>query len=254
MYEEEIAFANELADAASEVSMSVYRGEFQVRTKPDSTPVTEADERVESLIRERVADRFPYDAVLGEEEGMAGAGPRTWVIDPIDGTKNFAAGIQIWATLIALVVDGEPVVAVVEAPALNERYEATRGGGARLNGEPIHTSRVNSLDRALVCSTGVQAFVGGPHLDAFLDIAGASYRTRGFGDFWGHVLVARGSAEAMVETSLRTWDWTAVSLVVEEAGGRVSQIDGSPLADRGSTLSTNGLVHEELVSRFSGSG
>ncbi len=224
-----------------------------MRRKPDLTPVTEADERIEQDLRDLIARRFPGDAVLGEEGGLrAGSGgPRTWVIDPIDGTKNFAARIQIWATLVALCVDGSPVLGVASAPALGERYEASVGGGARLNGTPIHVSDVADVADALICSTGMHSLIGTPWASPFLSLAGDVYRSRGFGDFWGHMLVARGSAEAMVEPQLRTWDWAAVKVIVEEAGGRISQIDGSPLTDHGSVLTTNGLLHDDLRSRLS---
>src|SRR5262249_3728466 len=133
MYERELAFASSLADRAAEIAMGFYEGGFDVHIKPDSTPVTEADLAVEAMSRSALAEEFPADAVLGEEHGLAsGSGSRTWVIDPIDGTKNFAAGIQIWATLLALVEGGEPVVGVVGAPALGERYAARQGAGATL--------------------------------------------------------------------------------------------------------------------------
>jgi histidinol-phosphatase len=173
-----------------------------------------------------------------------------WVLDPIDGTKNFAARIQVWATLIALMVDGEPVLGVASAPALGERYAGARGRGATLNGRPIHVSAVDSLSDALLCSTGIHSFAGTSWERAYLELTADVYRTRGFGDFWGHVLVARGSADAMVEIALRTWDWAAVKVIVEEAGGRVTQIDGSPVADHSSVLATNGLLHGEVLARF----
>ena len=250
MYETELAFADELADAAAEIAMSLFRREFEVRTKDDLTPVTEADTRVEEMIRNRLADRFPDDAVLGEEGGLHGSGNRVWVIDPIDGTKNFAAGIQIWATLIALVENEEPVLGLAGAPALGERYHAARGGGARMNGELIHVSQVEDLSRALVCSSGGKDWLDGPHAEGYRGIATEAARTRAFGDFWGHMLVARGSAEVMLEPALRTWDWTALTVIVEEAGGRMTALDGGPLTDRGSALATNGLLHDEVVRRF----
>jgi histidinol-phosphatase len=233
----------------------VYGRDFEVRQKADLTPVTDADVRVEARLRELIGARYPQDAVLGEEGGLegAGGGGRVWVIDPIDGTKNFAARIQVWATLIALVADGEPVVGVASAPALGERYAAARGGGATLNGHPIHVSAVQALSDALLSSTSINSFVGSTWERPFIELTADVYRTRGFGDFWGHALVARGSADAMVEVALRTWDWAAVKVIVEEAGGRVTQIDGSPVADRSSVLATNGLLHDELVARLTAS-
>jgi histidinol-phosphatase len=252
VYERELAFAHSVADRAAEIAMGFYRGGFEVRQKPDSTPVTEADLAVEAMVRERIAEEFPGDAVLGEEAGRSGSGGRVWVIDPIDGTKNFAAGIQIWATLLALVVDDDPVVGVVGAPALDERYGAAAGAGAMLNGERIRVSDRSSLKEALVSFAGMGDWRTGPFGAGFDALTTAAGRTRGFGDFWGHVLVARGAADVMIEESLATWDWAALAAVVREAGGRMTQLDGSPLAHGGSVLTTNGVLHDEVVSLFTG--
>jgi histidinol-phosphatase len=249
VYEEELAFAGELAGRADTISTSYFRGSFRVRRKDDGTPVTEADLAVEEALRKALAERFPHDAVLGEEHGMDGAGERTWVLDPIDGTKNFAAGIQIWGTLIALVEDGRPVVGVASAPALGERYAAARGRGATLNAESIRVSNEKDLSQALLV-WGSLDWVGTAEQDAFGALAHQAGRTRAFGDFWSHMLVARGAAAAMMEKELRIWDWAAIQVVVEEAGGRVTQLDGSSLADGGSVLSTNGVLHDELVARL----
>jgi histidinol-phosphatase len=251
MFEEELSFARRLADRADEVSMALFRSAaLQVREKDDLTPVTEADTRIEALVRDAVGRAYPGDAVLGEEEGLAGSGDRVWIVDPIDGTKNFAEGIQVWATLIALAVKGRPVVGVVSAPALGERYEAAVGGGARLNGELIRVSEVTDLGRAMLVSTGFKDWLEGPLAVPFRDLVAASRRSRGFGDFWGHVLVARGAAEAMLEPALRVWDTAAVQVVVEEAGGRMTSLDGSPLSDHGSALTSNNLLHDEIARRF----
>jgi histidinol-phosphatase len=249
VYEEELAFAQELADRADEISTSYYRTSFRVRQKEDGTPVTEADLAVEEALRESLAKRFPDDAVLGEEHGLDGSSGRTWVLDPIDGTKNFAAGIQIWGTLIALLRDEEPVVGVVSAPALGERYAAARGGGATLNAEPIGVSSLSELSEAFVI-WGDLSWTGRGGDSPFGSLAREAARTRAFGDFWGHMLVARGAAHAMIEEELRVWDWAAVRVVVEEAGGRVTQLDGSSLVDGGSVLTSNGALHEVLVTRL----
>jgi histidinol-phosphatase len=253
VFDEELTFANQLADEAADIALRYFRGEFRIEVKKDQTPVTQADLEIESTIRKRLAERFPDDAVLGEEEGLAGDSGRLWVIDPIDGTKNFAAGIQIWATLVALMVDGEPVVGVVGAAGLRERYAAVKGGGATLNGEPIHVSDVAKLADASIASSGSKDWVVGPHADGYRSIVTESYRTRGFGDFWGHVLVARGSVEAMLEPALRTWDWAALKPIIDEAGGRITSLEGGPLTDHGSVLSTNGRVHDDIVARLASS-
>jgi histidinol-phosphatase len=256
VWRDELELANRMADVAAEIAMEVFGSPgLRVRQKADRTPVTEADERIEAMVRREVVRRFPGDAVLGEEEGLAGGergGHRVWVVDPIDGTKNFADGIQIWGTLLALAVDGRPEVGVVSAPGLGERYEAVRGGGARLNGDPIRVSDVASLDAAMLVTSGPGDWLEPPLGEPFRELAAQVSRTRGFGDFWGHMLVARGAAEAMLEPSLRVWDTAAVQVVVEEAGGRMTALDGSPLADRGSTLTTNGSLHDEIAGRFAG--
>jgi histidinol-phosphatase len=251
MNEDELAFANELADDAAEIAMRYFRGEFRVELKKDQTPVTQADLEIEAMIRERIAKRFPDDAVLGEEQGLAGSSDRVWIIDPIDGTKNFAAGIQIWGTLIALADADTPVVGVAGAPALGERYAAAKGGGATWNGEPIHVSDVDRLSDSFVLFGDVTWQRDATLAEHFGELARTAKRTRAFGDFWGHMLVARGAAEVMVEPELRTWDTAAVRVIVEEAGGRMTSMSGEPVKDHGSSLSTNGHVHDETVGLLS---
>ena len=250
MFEDELRFAGELADRAAEIALHVFRGEFEIRTKPDLTPVTEADIRIEAMIRREVGRRYPSDAVLGEEGGRQGTGDRVWVVDPIDGTKNFAARVPIWGTLIALSVAGRPVLGVADAAALGERYEAARGVGATMNGRRIQVSAVRDISKASISIGGVGTWLKGPYRDGFLSMAEQADRVRGFGDFWGHMLVARGACDAMVEPSLRTWDWSALQVIVEEAGGRMTQVDGSPLTDAGSALSSNGVLHDRIAGRL----
>jgi histidinol-phosphatase len=249
-WERELAFAHELADRAAEIGLEVFHREFEVRRKADDSPVTEADTRIEAMLREAIAERFPGDAILGEEEGHQGSGDRLWIVDPIDGTKNFAARIPIWATLIALSVEGQTRMGLASAPTLGERYAATRGGGATMNGRPIHVSETKELGKATVAIAGVGGWLRRPDRAAFLTMCEEADRVRGFGDFWGHVLVARGACDAMMETSLRTWDYAALEVIVEEAGGRISQVDGSPLTDGKSALSANPALHAEITRRF----
>lgn len=250
MYAEELAFANELADEAGRIGLSFFGGSFDVRLKADRTPVTEADVSIEEMIRSAVRERFPGDGVLGEEGGSEGEGRRRWIVDPVDGTKNFADGVQVWSNLIALAVDEVPVVGVVNFPALGERYTAAREGGARLNGEPIRVSRADRVSRAFVVVGGMADWLDGEDARGVQDLVLEARRNRGFGDAWGHMLVARGSADVMLERELATWDWAAVQVVVEEAGGRMSQLNGSPLAHGESVLTTNGLLHDEIVARL----
>ncbi len=249
MLEQELAFAHEVADRASDIAMSYFLGEFEIRQKPDLSPVTIADITVETMIREMVADRFPSDAVTGEEHGE-GFGDRIWIVDPIDGTKNFADGVPIWATLIALQVDGRSVLGMASAPALGERYEAVRGGGARWNGRELRVSE-RKLEDAFTVFSSIDDWLGGPREDAFLSLVRDSRRSRGFGDFWGHMLVARGAADLMMEPALRVWDWAAITVIVEEAGGRVTTFQGEEPSDGSSILTSNAVVHDEVVRRLS---
>jgi len=247
--ERELSFAHEVADRAAEIAMSYFLGEFEVRTKPDLSPVTEADTRVETVVREMVAHRFPDDGVTGEEYGE-GDGDRVWVIDPIDGTRNFADGVPIWATLLALQVDGRTELGVVNAPAMGERYEAVRGGGATWNGRDLRASE-RKLDDAFMVFSSVDDWIGGLREEAFRDLLRSTRRSRGFGDFWGHMLVARGAADFMMEPALRVWDWAPITVIVEEAGGRVTTFDGADPSDGSSILTSNSVVHGDVVRRLS---
>ena len=249
-FEDELAFAHELADLAGEIGLGFFRGSFEVGIKPDRTPVTEADLSIEAAIRAAVKERFPGDGILGEEGGLEGKGRRRWIVDPIDGTKNFADGVQIWSNLIALAVDDEPVVGVVNLPALGERYEARTGGGARLNGEEIGVSRADRIPRAFVVFAGMEDWLSGDYAAGVQALVSDARRNRGFGDAWGHCLVARGSADVMVELELATWDFAALKVLLVEAGGRITRFDGSPLMHGGTVLSTNGVLHDEVVARL----
>lgn len=254
MYEHELAFADGLADRAAEIGMGLFLGEgLEVRHKADRTVVTQADTSIETMVREQVAAAFPDDHVLGEEEGGGDrATGRVWIVDPIDATANYARGIPIWATLIALQVDQEVVTGIVSAPAIGERYVAVRGGGARMNDRPIRVSEIARVDRAQLFFAGVKGWLDGPRHEAGIGLLAEATRTRGFGDFWGHTLVARGAGEAMIEHELNVWDYAAVQIVVEEAGGRVTQLDGSPTRDGGSVVSSNGVLHDEILNRLAG--
>jgi histidinol-phosphatase len=253
VFEHELAFANETADRAAEIATGVFRRDVRVSWKADRTPVTQADLAIEAMVRERIGATYPGDHVIGEEEGGELTSGRVWIVDPIDGTRNFADGIQIWATLLALMVDGEIKLGLAAAPALGERYAAVRGQGATMNGEPIHVSSLAGLDEAAILTGDVESWYG-TEMDARLRrLESLGRRRRGFGDFWGHMLVARGSAELMVEPHLAVWDYAPLVPIVEEAGGRVTQVDGSPPAHGGSLLSTNGALHAETVAILDGS-
>jgi histidinol-phosphatase len=236
----DLALALELADAADEITLGRFRAvDLVVETKPDRTPVTEADRAVEDELRRLLAARRPGHRVVGEERGDsgAGAGPR-WIIDPIDATKNYLRGIPVFATLIAL--EGE--VAVVSAPALGRRWWAARDAGAFTGERRLQVSRVERVEDAVLTYTSLDGFD-----DRFFRLAGRSWAARGFGDFWQYMLLAEGAVDACVETAANLWDLAAPKLIVEEAGGRLTDLGGADRADGGSALATNGLLHDELL-------
>jgi histidinol-phosphatase len=243
-----------LADAADSITLARFRAhDLVVETKPDLTPVTEADRAVEAMIRDRLAETRPGDAVVGEEFGTtgAGAGDRRWIVDPIDGTKGYARGIPVWATLVALEVGGEIVLGVVSAPALGSRWSAARGHGAHRDGTPIAVSGVARLEHAHLAYDSVDAFESVGLEAEFLALARRCWRTRGFGDFWSHMLVADGSIDIAVEVGgLAVWDLAAIHPVVEEAGGRCTDLRGVRRIDGGDVISTNGHLHDEVVAAF----
>jgi histidinol-phosphatase len=225
--------------------------DLKVETKPDLTPVTEADRAVEEMIRDELALDRPGDAVLGEEFGTTGTGRRRWIVDPIDGTKGYARGIPVWATLIGLEVDGDLVAGVVSAPALGSRWSAARGHGAQRDGEPVTVSKVARIEDAHLAYDSVDAFESVGLEAEFLALARRCWRVRGFGDFWAHMLVADGSIDIAVEVGgLKVWDLAAVWVVVEEAGGRCTDLRGESRIDAGDVISTNGLVHDDVVAAF----
>ncbi|MGH3745126.1 MAG: inositol monophosphatase family protein [Mycobacteriales bacterium] len=246
---DDLALALELCDEADALSSQRFRAlDLVVDTKPDSTPVTDADRGVEQLVRTRLATARPDDAVLGEEYGATGDGPRQWVLDPIDGTKSYARGVPVWATLLALLVDGEVVVGVASAPALGRRWWATRGGGAYAAeagvSRPICVSRVGELADA---SLSYSSLGGWPDRGRLLALADAVWRTRAYGDFWSYALVAEGVLDIATEPEVSLWDLAPLALIVEEAGGRFTGLDGARGPDRGSALASNGLLHDATL-------
>jgi histidinol-phosphatase len=254
---DELDLARELADIADEISMRYFGANPFFESKVDGTLVTVADREIEQALRRRIESRFPEHALVGEEEGSAGdPSAPTWVIDPIDATNNYAWGIPIFATLVALRVEGRSEIGIASAPALRERYEAARGGGAFMNGSPVTVTDVASIEEARVCygsHAGIMHDLG----DGWREVLRDCRRERGFGDFWGHVLVARGAAEVMAEPAVALWDVAALQVIIEEAGGRITQFNGDPHpADWGpgylTSLTTNGRLHDKLVQRLAG--
>ncbi len=229
--------------------MARFRAEdLRIDRKPDTTHVTEADRAAEVLIREGIQEARPGDAVLGEEFGTEGEGRRRWIVDPIDGTASYVRGLPIWATLIALEEDGELTVGVVSAPALHRRWYAARGEGAYANGDRISVSKVSDLADAQLCYSDLASWTTfRSSAQPMIDLLHAVWRTRGVGDFWQHMLVADGTADIAVEPIVNLWDLAALLVVVEEAGGRFTNLDGVRTADGGSAVSSNGLLHDEVL-------
>jgi histidinol-phosphatase len=235
----DLELALRLADAADALSLPRFRSGLTIETKPDLTPVTEADRAVEAELRRILSEERSADAILGEEQGASGSGSRRWILDPIDGTRNYARGVPVWATLIALEEDGVVVVGAVSAPALGGRWWAERGSGAFASGEPIHVSAISTVEEA-VLSFAIEQRTP--------ELARRAWHARGFGDFWAHMLVAEGAVDGAVDAvGVNEWDLAAVQLIVEEAGGRFSDFVGTARIDSGTAVTSNGLLHDQLL-------
>jgi len=258
-----LAFALELADAADAVTLHYFRGDLEVLRKDDGTLVTLADREGEATLRRLILERFPDHTILGEEEGLhAGThGAARWVLDPVDGTHNFARGIPVWATLIAVERGGVFEVGVASAPALGTRWWAGRGLGAWRApvlpaGGTGEAERIRVSERHIVAdaqilygSYSLTLGAWGGHADGLLRDA---WRTRGLGDFWGHCLVAEGAAEAMLEGAISPWDIAALLVIVEEAGGHLTDVNGVATIEAGHCITTNAALHDELLRRLRG--
>ena len=242
----DLELALRLADAADALSLASFRSGLAIETKPDLTPVTEADRAVESELRRILAKERPDDAILGEEEGAVGGGTRRWFVDPIDGTRNYSRGIPVWATLIALESDGVVQLGVVSAPAMARRWWAERGAGAFANGDHIHVSAISTVENS-VLSFAIENEVPA--------IARRAWHARGFGDFWSYMLIAEGSVDGALDgPGVKEWDLAAMQVIVEEAGGRFSDFGGEHRIDSGSAVASNGLIHDELLAAVAGAG
>jgi histidinol-phosphatase len=238
------------ADIADRVTLSAFRRpDLMINTKEDQTPVTEADRGAEIAVRRLLARERPADAVFGEEMGSKGAGSRRWYVDPIDGTANYVRGIPVWATLLGLEVDGLMQLGVVSAPALGRRWWARRGEGAFAGppgdqGERLAVSRIAPLAESQVSLGGLT--------DDLARVAARAKRDRGFGDFWSHVLVAEGACEVGLDPVVSIWDIAPLQVIVEEAGGKFTDFAGQARLDTGNAVSSNGLVHDEVIAVLSG--
>jgi histidinol-phosphatase len=259
-YADDLALSHVLADTADAVSMGRFRAlDLHVEAKPDLSPVSDADTAVERALRGTLARARPRDGVLGEEfgaaEAPAGPGTRQWVIDPIDGTKNFIRGVPIWGTLIALMEGDQPMVGMVSAPALGRRWWAARGHGAfagrhRAAATPIKVSGVSRLADASFCYSDLKEWEEAGRLDGMLDLLRRTWRSRAYGDFYGYMLVAEGAVDVMVEPELSLWDLAALVPIVTEAGGTFTDLAGQPGPGGGSAVASNGKLHADILDRL----
>src|SRR3989454_10184616 len=236
------------ADRADEIALHFFRNPgLQVDTKPDLSPVTEADQAIEAMARRLVRDTHPELGVLGEEEGeAAGAAEVRLIVDPIDGTRNFVRGIPVFATLLAIETGGEVVAGVASAPALGARWHAARGGGAYRDGRRIQVSRIASLEHAMLFHGNLGPGEAGPP-PGIAELFARVERTRGFGDFYQHMLVAEGAGEAALDPVVQPWDIAALQVIVEEAGGRATDLSGERSIRAKSLLTSNGLLQDAIL-------
>lgn len=255
-YDDDLRLAHVIADQVDGVTMDRFRAlDLTVDTKPDATPVTDADRQAEQIVRAQLSRTRPRDAVVGEEYGSSGHGARRWVIDPIDGTKNFVRGVPVWATLIALLDGDEVVVGLVSAPALGRRWWAAQGTGA-WSGRSLSAatrlavSEVRHLADASLSYSSLTGWEERGRLDAFLDLGRGMWRTRAYGDFWSYVLVAEGAVDVATEPELALHDMAALVPIVTEAGGRFTSLAGVPGPFGGDALATNGHLHDAVLARL----
>ncbi len=252
-YDDDLRLAHVMADQVDGLTMSRFKAQdLRVETKPDLTPVSDADKAAEELIRGQLSRARPRDAVQGEEMPDTGHGPRRWVVDPIDGTKNFVRGVPVWATLIALLDGDEVVVGVVSAPALGRRWWAAQGSGAWTGkslaaASRLHVSAVDRLSDASLSYSSLSGWSQHGRFDEFLALERSVWRSRAYGDFWSHVLVAEGAVDLSCEPELALHDMAALVPIVTEAGGRFTSVRGVPGPFGGSALVSNGLLHEAAL-------
>jgi histidinol-phosphatase len=244
-------------DEADAEAMRHFRRDLEITTKPDRSLVTQADQAIERRLRERILDAYPGHGLVGEEYGTeAGDASVRWYIDPIDGTHNFVRGVPLFGTLLAVERDGVRQVGIMSAPAIRERWFARRGGGAWAKGaldeapRRIRVSGVASVDDAQMLYGSASSIERSGRAPGFRDLQHEVWRERGFGDFWGYALIAEGAAEAMIEVGVNPWDLAAPEVVVEEAGGLLTDFAGAPRIDGLEVLASNGLLHDEFLARL----
>lgn len=244
--------AVEAARAGGEVALKYFRGAFEVTIKPDRSPVTQADREAEAVIIQALRSALPEYGFLGEELGAQGNQEVRWLIDPIDGTRNFVRRIPIWAVLIALEERGEITVGVVLNPVTGDLYTARKGAGAFANGERIRVSEVSTLEQALLVHASLNLIRQEGCWEGFVRLVDATGAQRGFGDYLDYVFLAEGKAEIALEANLKPWDLGPMKILIEEAGGRLTDFEGRPTIYSGTALATNGRLHGEALARLSG--
>ncbi|WP_028642498.1 histidinol-phosphatase [Nocardioides sp. URHA0020] len=253
-YTDDLRLAHVLADDADSISESRFKAlDLHVMSKPDLTPVTDADQAVEESIRRTLSRARSRDAITGEEQGSTGHSQRRWIIDPIDGTKNFVRGVPVWATLISLAVDDEVVLGVVSAPLLQRRWWASKGNGAwtgrsLLKAVRCQVSDVRRLEDASLSYSSLSGWDERDRLDDFESLMRRCWRTRAYGDFWSYMLLAEGAVDLAAEPELEVYDMAALDIIVREAGGRFTSLDGTDGPFGGNALASNGHLHEAALS------
>ena len=249
-YQSDLDLATELAEVADAISLERFRAlDLHVESKPDRSPVTDADRSVEQALKKILAEKAPNDALIGEEFGNTGSASRTWIIDPIDGTANYLRGVPVWATLIALAIDGKPTVSVVSAPALGRRWWAAPEIGAftrEIDGttRELKVSAISDLENASLSYNNLQLWDQAGKLSELTELSRKIWRTRAYGDFWSYMLLAEGSVDIVAEHDLKIYDIAALVPIVEIAGGEFSALDGPLTAETSSVLATNGKLHK----------
>lgn len=257
-FDDDLRLAHVLADSADDIAIKRFRAlDLVVETKPDLTPVTEADRMVEETLRSVLSRARPRDAVVGEEYGKSGNSNRVWVIDPIDGTKNYVRGVPVWATLIALLEGDRPVVGLVSAPALHRRWWASKGGGtwtgrSLSKATRCQVSKVTELSDASLSFSSLTGWEEQGRLESFLGLTRSVWRTRAYGDFWSHVMVAEGTVDIAAEPELSLWDAAPLPIILEEAGGRATNLRGEGFTDGGPLVCSNGVLHDQALTWLNG--
>ena len=252
-FTDDLRLAHLLADDADSISTDRFKAlDLHVMTKPDLSPVSDADQAVEESLRRTLAKARSRDAITGEETGSSGSSSRRWIIDPIDGTKNFVRGVPVWATLIGLAVEDEVVMSVVSAPQLGRRWWAAQGQGSwtgksLMKGTRNHVSDVRSLDDASLAYASLTGWEERGQLDDFMALMRRCWRTRGYGDFWSYMLVAEGAVDIAAEPELAVYDMAALVPIVTEAGGTFTSLDGTPGPWGGNAVATNTHLHDAVM-------